>query len=106
MTYKERKNYLLYVSVAFLVGAVIYGSLALFGINYDPVGFVQQNKFTLFLFSILGGGYLISSVLSGILLFTRFIKNQAQLIKILAIVFFFIRFYIIVLVGCFATIPY
>ncbi|MBO0453928.1 hypothetical protein [Candidatus Enterococcus murrayae] len=106
MTYNERKNYLLYTSIAFVVGAFLYSILAIFMV-LDPS--IEQSSFSkvlYFIASILFGGYLIGSALSGILLFITFIKKQSKKTKILAIVFFMFTIQAIIIFGFFATLPY
>lgn len=109
MTYKERKNYLFYVSIAFLVGAVFYACLAYLGLflfNDSSLDLPIKTRIINFVLATFVGGYLICSILSGILQFIKFISNQTRLIKVLAIVFFFLIFQIIVLYGFFSTLPY
>lgn len=76
MTYNERKNYLLYTSIAFIVGAFLYSILAIFMVITPSAEFSSFTKAFYFISSILIGGYLICSILSGILIFISFIKKQ------------------------------
>ncbi|MGM0240925.1 hypothetical protein [Enterococcus sp. AZ103] len=106
MNYKERKDYLFYVSIAFLVGSFLYGCLAFFPFVDSSLDLPMKTKIINFILSTLLGGYLICSILSGILQFIRFIKKQSRLVKILSIVFFLITILIIIAVGFFSTLPY
>lgn len=99
----QRKQYLLYSSVAFGVGFVIYGLLALAGRDALDYPF---NPFVGFLLYGFLGGLLIGGLLSGILLFARIIKMEEQVIKVLAIILFPITFCVIALGGIISFIPY
>lgn len=106
MTYKDRKNYLLYTSVAFLVGAALYGILSLLMVLSPATELSSFTKILYFAAGTLLGGYLIGSILSGIFMFSSFIKKQSKKFKIFAIIFFFITIQLIFFVGFFATLPY
>lgn len=106
MTYNERKNYLLYTSIAFVVGAFLYSILAIFMVITPSAEFSSFTKALYFISSILIGGYLICSILSGILIFISFIKKQTKKTKILMIVFFMFTIQAIIFSGFFATLPY
>ena len=68
--------------------------------------FSSFTKAFYFISSVLIGGYLICSILSGILIFISFIKKQTKKTKILMIVFFMFTIQAIVFSGFFATLPY
>lgn len=97
MTDKAKKNYLIYTSVAFLAGANIYNLLVLFSHDWSISNFLE---------AIFLGGYLIVTIVAGIILFANVIKRMPLAVKILSIVFFFITYFIVVLMGFFGGLPY
>ena len=99
----KRREYLLYTLIAFSIGFIIYGMLAVIARNQINYPFSPIIGFFLYGFQ---GGILIGGFLSGILLFTSFIKTKKQLIKILSIILFPITFIVIVQVGIISFIPY
>ena len=54
----------------------------------------------------LGGGGLIGGLISGIFLFSNFVKRQKLFIKIIICIFFPITFMFICLIGILSFIPY
>ncbi|MEO1772300.1 hypothetical protein [Candidatus Enterococcus ferrettii] len=104
MTYAERKRYIIYVSAAFITGAVLYGGIGLFAFFTGG----QQSFLQRMLLAIgggLAGGYLISSILSGILLFSHYLEKKSVRFRVITIVFFMITIQVILIVGIFLNIP-
>ena len=99
----KRKNYLLYTSIAFSIGSIIYGILGFIAHDFLDYPFNPTIGFLLYGFM---GGLLIGGLLSGILLFTRIIKTQRQTLKILSIALFPITFFVIALGGIITFVPY
>ena len=105
MIYEDRKNYLIYTSAAFSIGAIIYGVLSFLIIS----SFTELPILTKIFYltgGSLAGGYLVCSILSGILLFKSFISNQSKKVKLFSIVFFPITIQIVIILGLFTTVPY
>lgn len=105
MAYKDRKNYLFYTSTAFLIGAIIYGALFFLVVS----SFTDLSVLTKIFYLIggsLAGGYLVCSILSGILLFKSFISKQSKKVKFFSIIFFLITIQIVIILGFFTTLPY
>ncbi|MGH1846817.1 hypothetical protein ABE869_08390 [Enterococcus gilvus] len=106
MTYGEKKNYLLYVTVAFATGAFLYGGLTALALHEPSFEWSSAQRIGYFVAGIFVGGYLISSFLSGILLAIPKFRKLSKRMKILSIVFFMISLQIIFWVGIFVTLPY
>ena len=99
----NRKHYALLTSVMFGIGGAGYGLMAVIGrelleIPYGPAA----------CFAIYGamGGVMTAGMLSGILLFVRFIKNRKTYVKVICVVFFPLTIIGIVYVGVLTYIPY
>ncbi|MGY0354349.1 hypothetical protein ACWY2R_07645 [Enterococcus avium] len=105
MAYKDRKNYLFYTSTAFLMGAVIYGVLFFLVVSsFNDLSMLA--KIFYLIGGSLAGGYLVCSILSGILLFKSFISKQSKKVKFFSIIFFLITIQIVIILGFFTTLPY
>lgn len=107
MTYIERKNYVIYITTAFLTGVVLYGFLGFLLFNDRDI--IEQSsllqRILMVIASGLVGGYLISSILTGGLLFVHYMKRKSVRFKVLAIVFFMITIVIIEFAGFFLNLP-
>lgn len=107
MTYIERKKYLIFVSTAFVTGFVLYGFIGLF-LFFDK-DISQQQTLLQRVLTVIGigvlGGYLISAILSGILLFANYIREKSTRFKVLAIVLFMLTVQLIALAGFFLNLP-
>lgn len=107
MTYIERKKYLIFVSTAFVTGFVLYGFIGLF-LFFDK-DISQQQTLLQRILTVIGigvlGGYLISAILSGILLFSNYIREKSTRFKVLAIVLFMLTVQLIALAGFFLNLP-
>ncbi|EOH93731.1 hypothetical protein [Enterococcus pallens] len=107
MTYIERKKYVIYSSTAFLTGFVLYGILGLF-IFFNP-DLIEQWTFLQRSLMLMGigivGGYLISSLLSGILLFSHYTQKKSTRFKVVMIVLFMITVQVIAIVGFVLNLP-
>lgn len=107
MSYIERKNYVIYITTAFLTGVVLYGFLGL--LLFNDRDFIEQSslvqRILIVIASGLVGGYLISSILTGGLLFVHYMKRKSVRFKVLAIVFFMITIVIIEFAGFFLNLP-
>ncbi len=92
---KQRKNYLIIVSVFMLIGLVLFGSLAIYA------------QFTyVFAYSLLGG-LMMGGTASGSILFGRYIKQQKSAVLIvLCCIFFPIALMVIIIIGMVLLIPY
>lgn len=106
MTYKERKDYLLYTMIAFLVGAVLYCFMAVILVLDQKLELSTLEKIGTATLMTIFGGYFICSIISGIILFSRFIRKQSKKIKILAVILFFIPVAIVFYFGVLSTLPY
>lgn len=103
MDFKKRKEYLILTIVSFGMGFVIFGGLIV--ANKELLG-ITLHIFVALLIYGLGGGLLIGGLISGIFLFSNFIKNQKLFFKVVMCVLFPITFMIICLVGILSFIPY
>lgn len=107
MSYIERKRYVIYITTAFLTGVVLYGFLGLLLFNDRDI--IEQSslvqRILIVIASGLVGGYLISSILTGGLLFVHYMKRKSVRFKVLAIVFFMITIVIIEFAGFFLNLP-
>lgn len=107
MTYIERKKYLIFVSTAFVTGFVLYGFIGLF-LFFDK-DISQQQTLLQRVLTVIGigvlGGYLISAILSGILLFANYIREKSTRFKVLAIVLFMLTVQLIALAGFILNLP-
>lgn len=103
MDLKKRKEYLILTIVSFGMGFVIFGGLIV--ANKELLG-ITLHIFVALLIYGLGGGLLIGGLISGIFLFSNFIKNQKLFFKVVMCVLFPITFMIVCLVGILSFIPY
>ena len=91
----ERRFYIKVVSVFILLGMILYGGLAIFA--RFPYAFLY----------VLLGGIFLGGIASGIILFSRYMKQQkSKTLKILSYVFFPITFSIIINIGVVLLVPY
>lgn len=101
----NRKRYVILTSVAFAVGFFIFGMIVITMWKEMSSGIPLPLFYSFLLYGIMGG-FLISSIISGILLFAAFINKRSILYKSLCIIFFPITYFCIVLTGIFGNIPY
>lgn len=106
MTYNAQKKYLLYVSIAFVVGAFFYLFLAILLEGESFVPTYVSSRWGSFIEMICIGGYLISSILSGALLTITFLKKLSKKFKVLANIFIILAFVLVFFTGFFLTVPY
>lgn len=92
MTLIERKRYVIIVSVAFLIGCVMFSVLMSFGyVSFKNPG-VEISLYRMVMNTIqtgMLGGYCLGSLVSGGVWFIYFIKRKPMWFKIFAIVLFF-----------------
>lgn len=98
---KKRKEYLLFILTAFAVGFLIYIILAYCGIKYGNF----NSPVSPAIYGIMGG-YLFASIVSGIILFVRFIKNKPAWVKIICIVLFLFVFVVVYFIGTITLVSY
>ncbi|MGY3777978.1 hypothetical protein [Isobaculum melis] len=91
MTYRERKDYVFYASMALIPGVFLFGLMPLIAMLMTPAfeGPFKSVPIDVLFFAILGACMTLSMI-SGFLLFTRFISSKSKTFKALNIVFFFI----------------
>ena len=99
----NRREYTIIISSAFIMGFIIYGIMAT--VTKEELN-VPLPHFVFFLKSGLMGGLLIGGIISGILLFTSFLKKKSTGFKVLCVVFFPLTFACICYVGILGGIPY
>ena len=103
VTYKMRKDYFFTTLSLFLTALVIYGSIGLLFpdenrlINHDVLQFLCFGGI---------GGFGFGGMLSGIILFARFIAKKSLGFKILCSCLFFFTFAFIVYFGMLTLLPY
>lgn len=102
---EERRRYIVLTSSLFAVGVVLYGSIGLYSMQYDFEFMNISNPALRALAIALLGGYFLSSLMSGIIVVTRFISNRTFQQKILLAILFIVPIYI-VLTAVFYSIPY
>lgn len=101
ITKYKRKEYFYTTLALFVVSFLIYGCLSIF---LEATLF--YNVWTRFLFFGCVAGYGFSSLLSGIILFSRYIALKSLTFKTICCCFFPITAAIIVYTGVFSFIPY
>lgn len=102
LTVKSRKEYVFTTIGLFISSFIIYGVLGTF---FKKEIFNDNNFLQFIVFGSLGG-YGFSSMLSGIILFSRYIAEKSTLFKTVCSFLFPITFAIIVYVGIFSFLPY
>lgn len=102
VTTKIREEYLFTTMALFISSLLIYGCLG----TFLQEELFKNNNFLQFL--LFGGiaGYGFSSILSGIILFSRYISKKSILFKIICCCLFPLTFAIVVYVGVFSFLPY
>lgn len=102
VTIKTRKEYLYTTMALFISSFVIYGCLGAF--LQDEV----FNNNNLLRFLLFGGiaGYGFSSILSGVILFSRYMSKKSIMFKIVCCCLFPLTFAAVVYVGIFSFLPY
>lgn len=100
MTKKQRIEYLAVTLCVFISAFLIYAFLG----NMQSFG--NEDKIQSFLLYGLLGGYGFSSILSGIILFVRFISKKSLIFKIMASVFWPISLAGLFYIGVLGYIPY
>lgn len=101
MTRAQRWTYAAVTFTMFLVGDLLYGSIVLLSPATIPFHRLLGTTF-----AGLMGGYLLASILSGILLFTTFMRRLSLVWKIIATALFPITCIVIVYGGFFSCLPY
>ncbi len=92
---KQRRFYFIAVSIFILLGMVLYGGLAIFA--RFPYAFLY----------ILLGGIFLGGIVSGIILFSRYMRqHKPRVLTILCCVFFPVTLLIIVNIGVALLVPY
>lgn len=97
---KKKKEYLLFVLPTFLGGLILYTIIANSAIKYgfnSPLPAIGYGVM---------GGYLFASIVSGILLFVRFIREKPLWLKISCAVLFLPLFMVLYFVGAITLISY
>lgn len=101
ITKQQRKEYLLTIFALFVTSFIVYGCLSIF---LEDTIFDSVWKDLLIFGSIAGYGF--SSILSGILLFTRFISKRGLIFKVICCCLFPFTIAVIVYIGVFLLVPY
>ena len=101
-TLETRKEYLFTTMALFISSFIVYGCLG----TLMKEEFFNNNNLLQFLFFGGVAGYGFSSILSGIILFARYISKKSLLFKIVCCCLFPLTFAIIVYVGIFCFLPY
>ena len=102
LTVKSREEYFFATTGVFISAFIIYGILGTF---MQEELFNNNNFLQLLLFGSIGG-YGFSSILSGIILFARYIVKKSTLFKTVCGILFPITFAVVVYVGIFGFLPY
>lgn len=103
MEIEKRKEYFIFTNIFWWIGFIIYGGLAIAGKDLLNI---PLNIIGLVLISSITGGLLLGGIVSGIILFSRFFKNQALFVKIILCIFFPFTIMCIFYVGIFSFFPY
>lgn len=101
MTYRQRHDFIVFTVVMFIVGAFTYLPLGIISActaeNHNPAGVIIGVFFS--------GGYLLFSILTGLIITTRWVSTLSYRSKIIIIVFFLVPL-IMVMAGIYYSIPY
>lgn len=103
MDINKRKEYFILTTVVWGVGFLLYGIMAIMGRETLKL---SLNVFQILLLYGIGGGMLTGGLVSGIILFSHFIKKRKLSFKIIACIFFPLTFMIICEVGVVSFLPY
>lgn len=103
MNLKKKKEYLILTMVSFGIGFIIFGTIA--ACNRELLG-IQWNPFLTVLLYGFGGGILVGGLISGIILFSNFIKDKNLFLKIILCILFPITFILICYIGILSFLPY
>lgn len=98
---KKRKEYLFFILPTFALGFLVYIVLVCYSVKYGNF----NSPLSPVVYGIMGG-YLFASIVSGIIIFVRFIKNKPLWVKIICAVLFLPLFVIIYFIGAITLIPY
>ncbi|BAR06608.1 hypothetical protein [Scardovia inopinata] len=101
VTYRQRHDFIVFTVVMFIVGAFTYLPLGIWSActaeNHNPAGVIIGVFFS--------GGYLLFSILTGLIITTRWVSTLSYRSKIIIIVFFLVPL-IMVMAGIYYSIPY
>jgi len=103
MNLKKKKEYLILTMVSFGIGFIIFGTIA--ACNKELLE-IPWNPFFIVLLYGFGGGILVGGLISGIILFSNFIKNKKLFFKIILCILFPITFILICYIGILSFLPY
>ncbi|MCL2486060.1 MAG: hypothetical protein FWE86_00485 [Oscillospiraceae bacterium] len=108
MEKQKRKEYFWVTLGAFIGGFVLYGAIEFIVPDSAPVqtGIAVLDVVLGILILGLMGGYMVSSIASGIMLFSRFIKKRSTAFKFFCALLFIIPFAAVFYTGVIASIPY
>lgn len=103
---KQKQNFILYTSIAFLTGAVLYFILPYFSLLLPVTNVEPFHDTPLFiLYRIFGGGYLVMILISAILLAVAIYPKLSKTIKVLSIILFMVTYVIFMMAAIIMTIP-
>lgn len=103
MDLKKRKEFLILTIVSLGIGFLMFGSIA--ACNKELLK-IPLNTFLIVLLYGFGGGILVGGLISGIILFSNFIKGKKIIFKIIICILFPITFMLICYIGILSFLPY
>lgn len=103
MNFKKRKEYFVLTILCFGIGFILFGMMAVS--NKELLGITFNACLTLLIYGF-GGGMLVGGLLSGIILFSNFIKSKKIFFKIIICIFFPITLTLICYIGILSFLPY
>lgn len=103
MDFQKRKEYFVLTIVCFGMGFIIFGMMAVS--NKELLGITFNTCLVLLLYGF-GGGVLVGGLISGIILFSNFVKNKKLFFKIIICILFPLTLILICYVGILSFLPY
>lgn len=102
--WESRRKYIVLSSAAFISGFLCFGSIG--AITYEKTQILKISNLYMYTFATgLLGGYIIFSIISGILVTAKWISNRTLKQKIILAIFWIVPMYLVVL-GMIYSIPY
>ena len=93
------RTFLIITAAMFFVGVLLYGLMAVWATSHNASDFPPYGIAK----AALGGGWLLSGLLGGILMFTRWIREKSTAFKVVCAVLFMFTVIAIMVLGILAT---
>lgn len=102
--WESRKKYIVLSFAAFISSFVCFGIIG--AVTFEKTQIIRVNNLYMYTFVTgLLGGYIIFSIISGILVTVKWISNRTLMQKIILVIFWIIPMYLVVF-GMVYSIPY